>query len=131
MRKFILFTSLFFSIMPYSISQAKDIQIVRGLTSSAGNTLYVGEYEEFGKKTSHLSLSFENKKCIVGVMKFFDAHEKIKIRWLSGNQLILKVPYSVKRFVEFPKGYLECESQRVDITLEEYRYKKIPEEDGK
>jgi len=114
-----------------SFLQAKDIQIVRGLTSSTGNTLYVGEYNEFGRKTSHLSLSFKNKKCIVGVMKFQDTHEKIKISWLSGDQLILKVPYSAQRHIEFPEGFLECEGQRVEITLEEYRYKIADEEDEK
>jgi hypothetical protein len=108
--------------------QATDIKIVRGLTSSTGNTVYVGEDDEFGKKTSHLSLSFENKKCILGVMKFHDSNEKIKISWLSGNQLIIKVPFSVERFVEFSDGYLECEGQRISITLEEYRYKEVPEE---
>ena len=128
MKNFTLISLFAISLFAGSL-QAKDIQIVRGLTSSTGNTLYVGETEEFGKKTAHLSLSFKNKKCIIGVMKFQDTHEKIKISWLSGDQLILKVPYSSQRHIEFPEGFLECEGQRVEISLEEYRYKIADEEE--
>ncbi len=112
-KKILIILALFFCVS----WQQKSIQIVRALNSPFGHTVYVGELDDNGEKTTHLSLSFANKKCILGVLKFHGAHERIKLSWKKDNELNIHLPTRVEFFSEFPLGFLECESQRVDVTL--------------
>jgi len=110
--------SLLLAVLYSTSLHAGNSKIILDLTSSGGHTVIVGEYSVKGKKTTVVSLSFENKVCIKDILSFNGPNEKLNLNWDSDALLKIKVPKKVELKTEFSDDFLKCGFQKVGIEVE-------------